>query len=124
MTVFLRLTSVDFHGNAFSANLQIGTNKGVDGSPVNWFEILGDNGADDSGTWDWGRDEYNFVCIRLHSKKFSTIIGKVRAYAWGKGNVPPHEPHFSPSSTGDFIYIFAGIGATLHCHWRVIKILN
>ena len=124
MTVFLRVTNVDYHGNVFAANLQIGSNTGVDGNPANWFELVGENGADDSGSWDWGRDHYNFVCINLHSTKFSTIVGKVRADAWDKVNIPPHQPHFTPYSRGIFFYIFAGIGAKLSCDWRVVKILN
>lgn len=124
VTVYLKILHVDFAGNAYSANLQLGTNKDVDGNPVTWFELVGENHVDDSGSWTWARDQHNFVCINLNSKKFSALTGRVRANEWGKGNIPPHLPHFNPGSHGDFLYIFAGTSSSLFCTWRVVKILS
>ena len=124
MTAYLRLRNMDMWGKVVSANLQIGVNQGMDGNPLGWFEIKGDNAGADGGTWEWGRNRYNFVCIKLTSNKFKTIIGELTSRDWGKGIVPPQQPFFRQSSEGYFQYIFPGYGRGISCDWWITKLLG
>lgn len=121
MSVYLRLKSMDLWGTVSYSNLEVGINEGADGNKIGWFEIKGDNGVSDGGTWDWGRDEDNFVCIKMTSNKFKAIILHLRANDWGKGVVPPHQPYFKQNSAGGFQFFFPGYGKSIYGDWWFVK---
>lgn len=125
MAVYLRIKDVDFWGNEInSANLQIGVNQGINGESIGWFELVGDNGGSDGGTWEWERDSRGWVIMKMKSNRFGVYVAELHANEWRTGSIPPPKPAIKWFSTGSFRYTFPGIGAQINSYWRVVNIVG
>ena len=125
MAVYLRINNVDYWGNVVNgADLQLGINQGTNGESIGWFELRGDNGGNDGGTWEWERNSEGFVIMKMRSNRFAVDVAELHALEWNRGIIPPPKPSIKWISRGWFIYTFPGFGARIHCHWRVVNIVG
>ena len=124
MAAYLKLKGVDFWGYTNSADLQIGVNQATDGTSIGWFELRGDNGGSDGGTWEWERNSDGAVIMKMKSNRFGVYVAELHAFEWNRGIIPPPKPSIKLISRGWFVYTFPGFGARIHCDWYVVKMVG